>query len=98
MSAIVDIFHARVRPEETTRLLQVRGKAINALRAQCPGLRRAELVRLDDGTWVDVLVWDDTAAAEEAVRHFASIPALAEMHEICGVPTAYERGTLEHSA
>jgi hypothetical protein len=37
------------------RLLEVRPAAIAEAQRLCPELLRADLVRLEDGTWLDVL-------------------------------------------
>ncbi len=98
MSAIVDLFHATIPAGDAERLLRVRGPAIAQLRERCPGLRRAELVRVDATTWVDVLVWDSPGDAAAAADQLAAIPALREMHALAGTPTAHVRGSLEHAA
>ena len=98
MNQIIDIFHATIAEADVERLLAVREVGVARLRERCPGLRRAELIRVDATTWVDLLTWEDAEAAEEAAKHFGDIPELHEMHEIVGTPTAYERGTIEHAA
>ena len=97
MSAIVDLFHATVPAEDAERLLRVRGPALARLRERVPGLRRAELVRLDETRWVDVLVWASPQDAD-AAAHAEDLAELRELHAIVGPPTAHERGTLEHEA
>lgn len=98
MTQIIDIFHATVAEQDVERLLAVRDEAIAGLRERCGGPRRAELVRVEGTTWMDLVVWDDEAAAEEAARHFSAVPALGEMHAIIGTPTSRSRGSVEHAA
>ena len=98
MSAIVDLYHATVPAADAERLLAVRGRAIAQLRERCPGLRRAELVRLDETTWVDLVVWESAEARAAAAPHVAATAELRELHAIAGAPTAHEHGTLEHAA
>ena len=98
MSTIVDVYHATVPAAAAERLLEVRGPAIAGLRERCPGLRRAELIRVDDTRWIDLVVWDSAEARDAAAAHVDATPELRELHALAGVPTAHEHGTLEHAA
>lgn len=98
MNPIIDVFSAVVPEEQVRRLLELRGIALPELRRRRPGLLRAELVRLDATTWLDLLVWKDAASAEAAAVHFGDIQELVEMHELVGSPTRHERGEVVHCA
>lgn len=98
MNPIIDVFKADVSEPQAQRLLELREIALPELRRRCPGLLRAELVRVDATTWLDLLLWRDAASAEEAAVHFGAIPELAEMHQLVGMPTRHERGEVVHCA
>jgi hypothetical protein len=51
----LQIFRARVPQQSLAALLEIRLAAIAEAQRLCPELLRAQLVRLDDGTWLDVL-------------------------------------------
>jgi hypothetical protein len=53
----LQIFRARVPEESLAALLEIRPAAIVEAQRLCPELLRAQLVRLDDTTWLDVLTW-----------------------------------------
>ena len=55
MGEYLQIFRARVPEESVAALLEIRPAAIAEARRLCPELLRAQLVRLDDTTWLDVL-------------------------------------------
>jgi Sigma-70 region 2 len=55
--AYLQIFRARVPQQSMAALLEIRPAAIAEAQRLCPELLRAQLVRLDDGTWLDVLTW-----------------------------------------
>jgi hypothetical protein len=39
----------------------------------------AQLVHLDDGTWLDIVTWDSREAAERAAAQFLAIPEAGAM-------------------
>lgn len=98
MNPLIDVFKAEVSESRSERLLELREIALPELRRRCPGLTRAELVRIDATTWLDLLWWRDAQAAEEAAAHFGAIPELIEMHELVGAPQRHERGEVVHCA
>jgi hypothetical protein len=98
MNPIIDVFSAVVPERQAQRLLELREVALPELRRRCPGLLRAELVRLDATTWLDLLVWRDVSSAEDAAAQFGGIAELVEMHELVGRPTRHERGEVVHCA
>lgn len=53
-------------------------------RQEFPGLLSATLGQLDDGSWVDVIVWRSREEAEEAARRYVEIPELASFMSLVG--------------
>lgn len=57
-----------------------------------PEFYKISLVRLDDGTYLDVLRWESRAAADAAVEQFASIPEAGEIHGHFAEDLGHHRG------
>ena len=55
-----------VRDGEEGSLVAERPAMIAALKDAFPGLIAAWLTKQDDGTWVDTILWETRAAAEDA--------------------------------
>jgi hypothetical protein len=80
MTEYLQVWRARVPDENVERLLAVRPTAIAEAQTLCPELLRADLVRLDDGTWLDVLTWSSADGAERLMAHADQFDALHAMH------------------
>ena len=57
MTEYLQVWRAKVAEADVERLLAVRPAAIAEAQRLCSERLRAELVRLGDGTWLDVLAW-----------------------------------------
>jgi hypothetical protein len=55
-------------------LLNERQMMIGALRRAFPGLVSAWLTRREDGSWLDVILWENREAAEYSAEHVTEIP------------------------
>jgi hypothetical protein len=62
-----------VRDGEEQALLAERPAMVDALAERFPGLLAAWLTKQDDGTWVDVILWQSRAAAEDAAAHVEEV-------------------------
>jgi len=51
-------------------------------RRLCPELLRSQLVRLDDGTWLDVLTWRAPDSVERLMARAAEFDAIAKLHAL----------------
>ncbi len=58
-------------------LLDERPAMIAALRRAFPGLLSSWLTRRDDGSWLDVILWQSRPEAEHAAEHAADVPEAA---------------------
>jgi hypothetical protein len=76
MAPTVELARFTVKPGHEEGIVADRDAAMAALSQACPGLRRATLTRLPDGSWLDILVWDTPELAEQAA---------AKMPQIAGV-------------
>lgn len=59
--------HQQALPDE-------RRTMIGALRRAFPGLVSAWLTRREDGSWPDVILWENREAAEYSAKHVTEIP------------------------
>lgn len=82
MAQYLQIFRARVPEESVERLLEIRPLAIAEAQRLCPDLLRAELVRLDDGTWLDVLAWSSPDGDQRLMERAAEFDAVTKMHDL----------------
>lgn len=64
MPQFYEIVHARIRDGIEQEMIARRPALEAAVREQLPGLLDIRLVRLDDGTYLDVLRWESRAAAD----------------------------------
>jgi hypothetical protein len=62
-----------VRDGEEDALLAERPAMVRALREAFPAALAAWLTRQDDGSWLDVILWQSREAAEEAARRIDEV-------------------------
>jgi hypothetical protein len=98
MSEYLQVFRARVPEESVAALLDIRPAAIAEARRLCPELLGASLVRLDDGTWLDVLRWSRPDGEERLLRRAAEFDAITKMHDLLGEVEAPLRGEIVHTS
>jgi hypothetical protein len=82
MSEYLQVWKARVAEESVERLLELRPAAIAEAQRLCPHLLAADLVRLDDGTWLDVLRWRSADGEERLMQHAGRFDAVSKMHAL----------------
>lgn len=80
MPEYIQVWRAKVADDGVDQLLAVRPVAIAEARRLCPDLLRAELVRVGDGTWLDVLRWRVPDGEERLMARAAEFDALHRMH------------------
>jgi hypothetical protein len=93
----IEIYRARIDRANVARLLEIRADAVAEFQEQVPELLRAELVRLDDELWLDVLVWSEAVDEERIARASQVTPAAAEMHGLITDVLQHDRGEIVHS-
>jgi hypothetical protein len=59
-----------------------------------PGPGRADLVRLEDGTWLDVLTWSCPDGEERLMRHADQFDAVNKMHALLEDVSQVGRGEI----
>jgi heme-degrading monooxygenase HmoA len=88
-----DVVHAKVRDGAEEEMLRRRPALEAGVREKLPGLIDIRLIRLDDGTYLDLLRWESRAAADAAIEKFAEIPEAGEIHDLLsGGDLAHHRG------
>lgn len=94
MAEYLQVWRANVAEDDVARLLEVRPAAIAEAQRLCPELLAADLVRLEDGTWLDVLRWSCADGEERLMRHADKFDAVLKMHELLGDATQVGRGEI----
>jgi hypothetical protein len=82
MAEYLQVWKARVDEGRVERLLELRPAAIAEAQRLCPDLLAAELVRLEDGTWLDVLRWSRADGEERLMQHADQFDAVEKMHAL----------------
>jgi hypothetical protein len=98
MAYEVQVYRATVDPANVAQLLEIRPHAIAQARAACPLLVRADLVRLDERTWLDILTWSEPGAVDQLMAVAGELPLVGQMHALIGEVVAVDTGELAHSA
>jgi hypothetical protein len=78
----LQIFRARVPQQSVAALLEIRPAAIAEAQRLCPELLGAQLVQLDDGTWLDVLTWSRPDGEQRLMARTAEFDAITKMHDL----------------
>ncbi len=92
MYEFYEVLHARVRDGAEDEMLNRRPALEAGVREKLPGLLEIRLVRLDDGTYLDVLRWESREAADAAIEKFADVPEAVEIHGFLPQTLAHHRG------
>ena len=90
----LQIWHAHVRPEDVEQLLAQWPAGMAEAQRLCPDLVRADLVRLEDGTWLDVLTWSCPDGEERLMRHADRFDAVNKMHGLLEDASQVGRGEI----
>jgi heme-degrading monooxygenase HmoA len=93
MPEFYDIVHAKVRDGADEEMMRRRPALEAGVREKLPGLLDIHLLRLDDGTYIDLLRWESREAADTAIEKFAHVPEAGEIHDfLSGGDLAHHRG------
>jgi hypothetical protein len=93
----LQIFRARVPEASVAALLEIRPAAIAEAQRLCPELLRAQLVRLDDTTWLDVLTWSRPDGEQRLLEHADKFDAVTTMHDLLVDVEEPLRGEIVHT-
>ncbi|MGH2961464.1 MAG: antibiotic biosynthesis monooxygenase [Solirubrobacterales bacterium] len=92
MPEFYEIVHAKVRDGAEEEMLSRRPVLEAGVREKLPGLLDIRLVRLEDGTYLDVLRWESREAADAAIEKFAEVPEAGGIHGFLAEELAHHRG------
>jgi len=93
MAEFYDIVPAKVRDGADEEMIRRRPTLEAGVREKLPGLLDIHLLRLDDGTYIDLLRWESREAADAAIEKFANVPEAGEIHDfLSGGDLAHHRG------
>ncbi|MEM9447087.1 MAG: hypothetical protein AAGA75_00960 [Cyanobacteria bacterium P01_E01_bin.6] len=90
--ATFELARFTVKADDVDLLLKRWPAAVEAIGSACPGLIEANLVRLDETTWIDIWRWETHELAVSAAQEAPSIPAAAEMFSLISGPPTMEHG------
>jgi hypothetical protein len=76
-NAALEIVRYRLKDGAEEELLAEGPSLFALLREEFPGMRTAHRAKLDDGSWIDVVVWDSREEAEAAAREAMDRPQIA---------------------
>lgn len=93
----LQVYRASVPEANVERLLEIRGDAIAEAQRLCPHLLDAELIRLNDETWLDILTWDRPNGEEALMAQAEHFSVLTEMHGLLVDVTGPDLGVIVHS-
>ena len=92
MTMVYELVRSRIRTGAEDEMLQLRPRMIAAVRERFPELIDARLIRLDDGSWLDLVAWSSREAAERADASMSEIPETAAMAELIEEIVSFEHG------
>lgn len=98
MGEYLQIFRARVPQQSVAALLEIRPTAIAEAQRLGPELLRAQLVRLDDSTWLDVLTWSHPDGEQRLMQRAGEFDAISKMHDLLVDVEEPLRGEIVHTA
>ncbi|MEV1331030.1 antibiotic biosynthesis monooxygenase [Micromonospora costi] len=90
----MELTRFRVRPEQVDALLAARPAMLADFRADREGFLDADLVRLPDGEWLDVVRWRGTEDFAASRAKGANRPGIAAFFAAIDSVVSAEEGTL----
>lgn len=94
MPNALELARFAIEDADEPTLIATRDRALHALAAACPGLVSSQLVRLDDGSWLDAIVWESRAHAVAAAEQAPNIDECARYFGLFAEIIAMEHGEL----
>lgn len=89
---MLELARFRVDPAAEAAFLAARPAMVEAVLEHVPGIKAISLVRLDDGTWIDIVTWADREAAEAGAKVAAGLPGAKRWLDAIDVDLSMEFG------
>jgi hypothetical protein len=86
MDLTFELAHFEVREGEEAALLAERPAMVLALRRAFPGALATWLTKHDDGSWLDIVLWESREAAEDAAQRIHELPEARSWFRHIGEP------------
>ncbi|WBB69712.1 antibiotic biosynthesis monooxygenase [Micromonospora sp. WMMD812] len=90
----MELTRFRVRPEQADALLAARPAMLTEFRADRAGFLDAELVRLPDDEWLDIVRWRSAEDFAASRAKGANLPGIAAFFAAIDSVVSAEQGTL----
>ena len=94
MSRTLELSRYIVEGDQEQQLLAKREAMVKAAKENFAGLVDVTLAKLDDGSYVDVLIWEDRSYCEAAMAKAEAVPAVADWLQHIGEDFSMEFGTV----
>jgi hypothetical protein len=94
MGLTIEIARFTVNDGAEEAMLAERPAMVEAVRRAYPSHRDAYLTKLEDGSWMDVVVWGDRREALEAAEGFYEHPEIARWFRHVDELTGFEYGDI----
>jgi hypothetical protein len=75
---VLELACFRAQPQHAAALRRRGGALARALRRRFPGLRRLELARVGDGSWLQLGFWDNREHAQAAANEMFDLPEMSD--------------------
>jgi hypothetical protein len=75
---VLELACFRAHPRHAAVLERRRGPLLRALRKRYPGLRKLQLARIGDGSWLHLGFWDSRESAEAAANEIFDLPEMSD--------------------
>jgi heme-degrading monooxygenase HmoA len=92
MPEVIELARFKIDPKDEEAFLAAREGMVEAVTQRLPGLRAISLARLDDGTWIDVVFWDDRGSAAEAPQEAGQLRPVQEWMSHIAEDVSMEQG------
>ncbi|TFE54550.1 hypothetical protein E3E14_07350 [Streptomyces sp. ICN441] len=90
----VELTRFRVPPDRAQELLDARPAMIEAFRTDRHGFLDAQLVRIDDDEWLDIVWWDAAEDLDASQAKGGNLPGIQAFFAPISELLSSERGTL----
>jgi hypothetical protein len=75
---VLELACFRAQPQHVAALTRRGAPLVKALRSSFPGLRKLQVARGGDGSWLQLGFWDNREAAEAAATEMFDLPEMSD--------------------